>query len=138
MEERYAALEKKIGGAVLEVIMEAARKREISMGQMESLAENLGGKVWHWQRKDEGAENNEEEMRAILSDWEAYGDLKELSGVNAIQKLADLLRSSTVRQEALAERLSRYPSRAGQDVDRVLMSGIIKPDEAGLDTTTLE
>ena len=132
MEERYAAVEGKLGCAVLEVIMEAARKREISLVQMESLAENLGGKVWHWQRKDEGAENNEEEMKAILSDWEAYGDLKELRRLDGIQKLAELLRSSTAGQSALADRLSRYASRAGEDVDRVLMQGIIKPDDPGI------
>ena len=132
MGEWYAAVEKKLGSAVLEVIMEEVRKREISMVQMESLAENLGGKVWHWQRKDEGAENNEEEMKAILGDWEAYGDLKELRRLDGIQKLAELLRSSTAGKSALADRLSRYASRAGEDVDRVLMQGIIKPDDPGI------
>ena len=132
MGECYAAVEKKLGSAVLEVIMEEVRKREISMVQMESLAENLGGKVWHWQRKDEGAENNEEEMKAILSDWEAYGDLKELRRLDGIQKLTELLRSSTAGKSALPDRLSRYASRAGEDVDRLLMQGIIKPDDPGI------
>ena len=135
MGERYAAVEEILGGAVLEVIMEAARKREISMAQMEFLAENLGGKVLHWQRKDEkGAENNEEEMKAILSDWQAFGDLKELTRLYAIKKLAELLRSSTVGQTTLAEQITRYVSIAGQDVDQALMRGIIKPEDPGLDT----
>ena len=132
MGEHYAAVEKKLGCAVLEVIMEAAQKREISMAQMESLAENLSGTVWHWQRKDEGAENNEEEMKAILSDWEEYGDLKELRRLDGIQKLVDLLRSSAVGQTALPDRLTRYASRAGQDVDRILMQGIVKPEDQGM------
>ena len=133
MGEQYAAVEEMLGGAVSEVIMEAARKREISMEQMEFLAENLGGKVLHWQRKDEkGAENNEEEMEAILSDWQAFGDLEKLTRLYAIQKLAELLWSSTVGQTALAERLTRYVSIAGQGVDKVLMQGIVKPDESGL------
>ena len=59
MGERYAAVAAMLGSAVLEVIMETVRKREMSMLQMEALAENLGGKVFHWQRRDEGAENNE-------------------------------------------------------------------------------
>ena len=135
MGERYAAVEEILGGAVLEVIMEAARKREISMAQMEFLAENLGGKVLHWQRKDEkGAENNEEEMKAILSDWQAFGDLKELTRLYAIKKLAELLRSSTVGQTTLAEQITRYVSIAGQDVDQALMRGIIKPEDPGLNT----
>ena len=62
MGEHYAAVEEKLGGAILEVIMESVRKKEVSMAQMEYLAENLGGKVFHWQRKEEGGENNEEEM----------------------------------------------------------------------------
>ena len=134
MGEQYAAVEEMLGGAVLEVIMEAARKGEISMVQMESLAESLGGKVLHWQRKDEGAENNEEEMKAILSDWQAFGDLKKLTRLYAVQKLAELLRSSTVGQTTLAERLTRYVSIAGQDVDQALMRGIIKPEDPGSDT----
>ena len=132
MGDHYASVGEKLGGAVLEVIMEAARKREISMVQMESLAENLGGKVLHWQRKDEGAENNEEEMKAILGDWQAYGDLKELRRLDGIQKLADLLRFSTVGQTALPDRLTRYASRAGEDVDGVLMQGIVKPEDPGI------
>ena len=131
MGEDYAAVKEMLGGAVLEVIMEAVRRKEISMVQMESLAENLGGKVFHWQRKDKGAENNEEEMKAILSDWEAYGDLKELTRLYGIQKFAELLRSSNVGQAALADRLTRYITIAGQDVDKVLMQGIIKPDDPG-------
>ena len=132
MGEHYAAVEAMLGSAVLEVIMETMRKREMSMLQMESLAENLGGKVFHWQRRDEGAENNEEEMKAILSDWEAFGDLKEQTRLNGIQKFAELLRSSTVGKKALADRLTRYISIAGQDVDKVLMQGIIKPEDPGL------
>ena len=47
MGEHYAAVEEKLGGAILEVIMESVRKKEMSMAQMEYLAENLGGKVFH-------------------------------------------------------------------------------------------
>ena len=137
MGEHYAAVEEKLGGAVLEVIMESVRKKELSMAQMEYLAENLGGKVFHWQRKDEGGENNEEEMKAILSDWEAlaYGDFKEMTRLDAIEKLVDLLQSSSgVGQNALADRLTRYVSIARADVDKVLMKGIIKPEDPGLYT----
>ena len=136
MGEHYAAVEEKLGGAILEVIMESVRKKEMSMAQMEYLAENLGGKVFHWQRKDEGAENNEEEMKAILSDWEAlaYSDFKEMTRLDAIEKLVDLLQSSA-GQNALADRLTRYVSIARADIDKVLMKGIIKPEDRGLYTT---
>ena len=135
MGEHYAAVEEKLGGAILGVIMESVRKKEVSMAQMEYLAENLGGKVFHWQRKDEGAENNEEEMKAILSDWEAlaYSDFKEMTRLDAIEKLVDLLQSSA-GQNALADRLTRYVSIARADIDKVLMKGIIKPEDSGLYT----
>ena len=102
------------------------------MEQMESMAENLGGKSFHWVRKEEGAENDEEEMKAILSDWEQFGDLRRLTREASIQKLIELLRSSAVGLTLLADRLTRYVSIADQDVDRVLIQGIIKPDEPGL------
>ena len=103
------------------------------MAQMEYLAENLGGKSLHWQRKDNGARNNADEMNAILSDWEAFGDLKELTKLEAVQKIAELFRSSALGQPALADQLTRYVSIAERDVDDVLMRGIIKPYDPGLD-----
>merc|ERR1712004_734286 len=93
------------------------------------MAENLGGKSFHWVRKEEGAENDEEEMKAILSDWEQFGDLRRLTREASIQKLIELLRSSAVGLARLADRLTRYVSIADQDVDKALIQGIIKPDE---------
>ena len=125
-------MKKKLGATFLEVIMEAVSRREVSMEQMESMAENLGGKSFHWVRKEEGAENDEEEMKAILSDWEQFGDLRRLTREASIQKLIELPRSSAVGLTLLADRLARYVSIADQDVDRALIQGIIKPDEPGL------
>ena len=132
MGEHYKAVEKILGRTFLEVLMNSVKRKEVSMDQMETLAENLGGKSFHWVRKEEGAENNVEEMMAILSDWEQFGDLKDLKGADAIQKLIELLRSSAVGLTLLADRLARYVSIADQDVDRTLIQGIIKPDEPGL------
>ena len=132
MGDSYTTVQKKLGATFLEVIMEVVRRKEVTMEQMESMAENLGGKSFHWVRKEEGAVNNEEEMKAILIDWEQFGDLKELKMVVAIQKLIELLRSSAVGLTLLADRLARYVSIADQDVDRALIQGIIKPDEPGL------
>ena len=132
MGDSYTTMKKKLGATFLEVIMGAVRRKEVSMEQMETLAENLGGKSFHWMRKEEGAENDEEEMMAILSDWEQFGDLKDLKGADAIQKLIELLRSSAVGLTLLADRLTRYVSIADQDVDKALIQGIIKPDEPGL------
>ena len=132
MGDSYTTVKKKLGATFLEVIMEAVRRKEVSMEQMESMAENLGGKSFHWVRKEEGAENDEEEMKAILSDWEQFGDLRRLTREASIQKLIELLRSSAVGLTRLADRLARYVSIADQDVDRALIQGIIKPDEPGL------
>ena len=132
MGEHYKAVEKILGRTFLEVLMDSARRKEVSMEQMESLAENLGGKSFHWVRKEEGAMNDEEEMKAILIDWEQFGDLRGLTREASIQKLIELLRSSAVGLTSLADRLTRYVSIADQDVDRALIQGIIKPDEPGL------
>ena len=132
MGDSYTTVKKKLGATFLEVIMEVVSRREVSMKQMESMAENLGGKIFHWGRKEKGAVNDEEEMKAILIDWEQFGDLKEQKMAVAIQKLIELLRSSAVGLTRLANRLARYVSIADQDIDKALIQGIIKPDEPGL------
>ena len=132
MGDSYTKVKKKLGATFLEVIMEAVRRKEVTMEQMESMAENLGGKSFHWVRKEEGAMNDEEEMKAILIDWEQFGDLRGLTREASIQKLIELLRSSAVGLTCLADRLTRYVSIARVDVDKVLMKGIIKPEDRGL------
>ena len=54
MGDSYTTVKKKLGATFLEVIMEVVSRREVSMKQMESMAENLGGKIFHWGRKERG------------------------------------------------------------------------------------
>merc|ERR1711953_1325925 len=56
-----------------------------------------------------------------------FGDFQKLGGAISTQKLISLLRSTA--QNDLADRLARYTSSAKQDVDNVLIQGIIKPSD---------
>ena len=113
------------------MILGAVREGRVDVVRMEGMARRLGGVGRHWARRDEGGACDEAEMRMILSDWFEYGELNSLSREMAVEGLILLFEDPAISLLPVANSLKDNLAKRLKDIDKILMSEIIKPEDPG-------
>ena len=96
----------KLGGEVVDWILEEVGSYAITVENMKDIAYRLGKKIGgNHERRKRRNEPDEAEMRQILEDWWEFGTLSEMTQKEAHNSLIELFSSNDINRKPLVKKI---------------------------------